>query len=109
MTTTDNNVALIHKIALKVREFAAATKEEMELDHQRHVVKMQTIAKIVRSGDNPLTGKPHSFSSAELLVEQDPDYAQHMAKLREATEKRIIARGDYESALVEAQLVANTR
>lgn len=109
MLSPEKIPALVRQVGLTARALAAATKEELELDHQRHVVKMQTIAKIVRSGDNPLTGKPHSFSSAELLVEQDPDYAQHMTKLREATEKRIIARGDYESALVEAQLMANAQ
>lgn len=101
------DVQLLKNVTDASEKLAEATKNELSLEHSRHVVKMQAITRIIKSGDNPLTGKPHSFSSAELLVEQDPDYSGHLAKLREAVENRILARGNYEAAILEAQLTAN--
>lgn len=111
MALSDHNFGtkLLHNIADAAEHLAEATKNEMALEHGRPVVKMQAIAGIIKAGDNPLTGKPHSFSSAEMLVEQDPVYAAHLAKLREAVENRILARGRYDAALVEAQMHANSR
>lgn len=103
------DVQLLKNVAEATEKLAGATKNEMQLDHERHIVKMQAISRIIKGGDNPLTGKPHSFSSAELLVEQDAEYAGHLAKLRDAVEARIMARGNYEAAILEAQLTANAR
>ena len=100
---------LLTNIASATEKLAEATKNEMSLEHGKPVAKMQAISRVIKAGDNPLTGKPHSFSSAELLVEQDPEYSAHLAKMREAVENRILARGNYEAALIEAQMEANTR
>lgn len=85
---------------------ADAVKHEMELEAQRHVVKLAAVTRIMTSGDNPLTGKPHSFSSAEAIVETDQQYASHLEQLRNATYERILARGGYDSALAQARLTA---
>lgn len=83
---------------------AAAVKAEMALEDARHTVKMATISRIMQSGDNPLTGKPHSFSSAEATVNSDDVYARHLEALRAAAGDRILARADYDAALASARL-----
>jgi len=59
------------------------------------------------SGDNKLTGKPHSFSSAEAVVHTDDIYAEHLKKLREAARDRIVAKGRYDAAVAAAKLQEN--
>lgn len=87
-------------------ELANAIYAEMQLMDERHVVKMQAIDEIMASGDNPKTGKPHSFSSAEAQVESHPDYAAHLSKLREAARDRTLAKAQYDSAYVAGLLAA---
>lgn len=94
------------KIVAAGNELADAVFHEMKLMDERHVVKMQAIDDIMASGDNPKTGKPHSFSSAEALVESNPDYAAHLSKLREAARDRVIAKAKYDSAYVAGLLAA---
>lgn len=88
-------------------ELANAVFAEMELIDRRHVVKMEAIDEIMGSGDNPKTGKPHSFSSAEAQVESHPAYAAHLAKIREAARDRILAKAKYDSAVVAGRLAAH--
>lgn len=88
------------KIEAAGADFANAVFAEMHLMDERHVVKMQAIDEIMGSGDNPKTGKPHSFSSAEAQVESHPAYAAHLSKLREAARDRVLAKAKYDSAYV---------
>lgn len=46
--------------------------------------------------DNPLTGKPHSASSAEAQVETVAAYAEHLRSLRTAEYDLIVARAKYD-------------
>lgn len=94
------------KIVAAGNELADAVFYEMKLMDERHVVKMQAIDDIMASGDNPKTGKPHSFSSAEALVESHRDYAAHLSKLREAARDRVIAKAKYDGAYVAGLLAA---
>ena len=83
---------------------AAAVKEEMLLEDERASVKFAAIERIMKAGDNPLTGKPHSFSSAEAQVHMDFDYSEYLARVREAAAKRIRARAQYDAAIAAARL-----
>jgi hypothetical protein len=87
-------------------DLADAIFAEMKLMDERHVVKMQAIDEIMASGDNPKTGKPYSFSSAEAQVESHPAYAAHLGKLREAARDRVLAKAAYDSAYVAGLLAA---
>jgi hypothetical protein len=88
---------------------AVAVKEEMTLEDQRAEIKFAAINRIMRAGDNPLTGKPHSFSSAEAQVHLDAEYGDYLGAMREAAAKRIRARAQYEAAVAAARLAAEAR
>jgi hypothetical protein len=103
------NQELVDRIAAATNMYATAVGAEMELEDNRIAVKMAAISRIMGAGDNPLTGKPHSFSSAEALVNTDAEYAEYLGKLREAAKTRILARGNYDAAVVKAQLAASQR
>jgi hypothetical protein len=96
-----------NKIEQAAVTLADAVVHEMELEDTRHVVKLNAIEYIMGSGDNKLTGKPHSFSSAEALVHTDDGYAAHLAKLRHAARDRILAKGRYDAAVIAATLQEN--
>lgn len=83
---------------------ADAVVAEMALEDTRHTVKLNAIESIMKSGDNKMTGKPHSFSSAEALVHSDELYAEHLEKLRIAARERILAKGAYDAAVAAARL-----
>jgi hypothetical protein len=96
-----------NKIEQAAVALAAAVTHEMELEDTRHVVKLNAVEHIMGSGDNKLTGKPHSFSSAEAMVNTDDVYAAHLKKLREAARDRIVAKGAYDAAVAAARLQEN--
>jgi hypothetical protein len=100
---------LVASISSATIAYANAVENEAALEDGRITVKMAAISRIMTSGDNPLTGKPHSFSSAEALVNTDADYTEYLGKIREATKARIIARGNYEAALAVVQLKAGQK
>lgn len=83
---------------------AEAVKAEMALEDTRPQIKFAAIERIMAAGDNPLTGKPHSFSSAEAAVHVDQTYMDFLARVREATVNRIRARAQYEAALARARV-----
>jgi hypothetical protein len=87
-------------------ELAVAVASETNMENARHGVKLAAIERIMKSGDNPFTSKPHSFSSAEAVVATDPLYAQHLADLAQAQYNRIVARARYDAALADARLAA---
>lgn len=101
-------IAADHQIRIQNAgaELANAVFIEMELMDRRHVVKMQAIDEIMASGDNPKTGKPHSFSSAEAQVESHPAYAEHLGKIREAARDRVLAKAKYDGEYVAGLLAA---
>jgi hypothetical protein len=91
-------------IQTATKSYADAVAHEMLLENERHAVKLAAITRIMGSGDNPLTGKPHSFSSAEAVVHADSDYMTHLEKMREAVHQRILAMGAFEAAKAAAKL-----
>ena len=91
-------------IKTAAKNLSAAVRQQMTLEKDRHVVKMAAISRIVSGGDNPLTGKPHSFSSAEAVVHTDAEYDAHVVKIIDATCDKLIAVGDYDAAVAEAQM-----
>lgn len=99
---------LIESIYTTAEKYAAAVKHEMELEDGRIGVKMAAIKRIMDAGDNPLTGKPHSFSSAEALVNTDKEYFQYLGQQRDAVVERIMAKAKYEAALAETRLHGET-
>lgn len=94
----------VNKIMQAATELADAVSKEMALEDNRHNVKLGAIERIMASGDNKLTGKPHSFSSAEAAVSTDGTYADYLEQLRSATRARILAKGAYDAALAAARL-----
>lgn len=83
---------------------ALAVKAEMTLEDTRPQIKFAAIERIMAAGDNPMTNKPHSFSSAEAQVHIDQTYIDFLARVREATVNRIRARAQYEAALAQARI-----
>jgi hypothetical protein len=88
-------------------KLATAVEAEMALEDNRHTVKLAAISRIMLGGENQLTGKPHSFSSAEAAVSTDSAYAEHLEQLRTAARERILARGSYDAAVAAARLQEN--
>jgi len=82
---------------------ADAVSKETALENNRHNVKMQVIERLL-AGENKMTGKPHSFSSAEAAAAADPAYMDYLDQLRDATRARIVARGAYDAAIAAARL-----
>lgn len=85
---------------------ADATVAEMALEDSRINAKLAAIDRIMSAGDNQLTGKPHSFSSAEGIVNTDAQYQDYLERQRDAVRQRIIARGAYDAAIAAARLHA---
>jgi hypothetical protein len=83
--------------------YARAVTTEMALEAQRPVEKQSAIRRMVGS-PNPVNGKPHSASSAEEVVETDPDYADHLRKQREAVFAKITCGAAYEAAKLRAKM-----
>lgn len=97
---------LVAKIEEATKNYAAAVKAEMSFEDNRAQVKMAAVQRIMRAGDNAMTGKPHSYSSAEAIVNTDREYNDYLGKMRDAAVVRIVARGAYDAALAEARLTA---
>lgn len=103
MTKAENLVADIETAASHLAEAVAA---EQSLEDNRINVKLAAIERIMAAGDNPFTGKPHSFSSAESVVNTDSLYQEYLERQRNAVKARILAKGNYDSAVAAARLGA---
>jgi hypothetical protein len=93
-----------HNITNAARELADATVAEMALEDSRITAKLAAIDRIMAAGDNTFTGKPHSFSSAEAIVNTDESYQTYLERQRYTARERIIARGAYDAAVAAARL-----
>ncbi len=89
----------------RASEHATARAEEMHLEDLRAVRKITAIGRIMQGEPNPLTGKPHSASSAETFVETDEQYAALRKQQRDATMTTIMTRARYDAAKFRAQLL----
>lgn len=99
---------LVKQITKTSEQYAQMVENEMSLEDGRIKVKMEAVQRIMHSGDNPLTSKPHSFSSAEAIVNTDHMYSDYLAKVREAAVNRILARGNLDAALAAARLASES-
>lgn len=95
---------MISSIADAAQNLADATAAEMKLEDERITHKLAAIDRIMAGGDNQFTSKPHSYSSAEGIVNTDEQYQEYLGRIRAAVRDRIMARGRYEAALAEARL-----
>lgn len=82
---------------------ARLTHREMELEAARPVAKLEAIRRVME-GENPDTGKPHSFSSAEKAVETDAEYGTFLKTLRDVVLEKNLAWGKLEAACLRARL-----
>lgn len=88
--------------------YARARAAEMELEDNRAAHKQAAILRLIAGGPNPLTGKAHSASSAEAVVETDAEYAAYRALQRGAVVTTITAAGNYEAAKFRARFLTAT-
>lgn len=80
-----------------------ARAEEQRLEDERCAVKRAAILRIMQS-ENPLTGKQHSASSAEAVVETDGEYAEYRKRQRIAVVDTECARAAFYAARYRAEL-----
>lgn len=82
---------------------AHAVAYEMEVEDNRPLAKFDAIKRIMGT-TNELTGKPHSASSAESIVESDDEYRSYLLIKRTAVADKIRARAAFDAAVARAQL-----
>jgi len=83
---------------------ARLTRDYAALLFNRPLEKDAAIRRIMATLDN--AGKPHSYSSAEKLVEADPTYAAYCATVREAEFHLEEARAHAWAARLMAEIAA---
>lgn len=84
-------------------DLGTARNHEQQLADRKPVEKAAAIRRIMAT-ENPETGKPHSATSAEKVVETDDTYRGFLAQCRTATLETQLAWGRYEAAKLRAQL-----
>jgi hypothetical protein len=99
---------LVNNITLAAELLANMTVSEQRLEDERITHKLAAIERIMARGDNTLTGKPHSYSSAEAVVNTDAEYQTYLAMIRSAVRDRILAKGNYDAAIAAARLREQT-
>jgi len=101
----ENDVArkAIRNVRVAGESLGLAKMEEQRLEDERCTAKRDAIVRIMQS-ENPLTGKAHSASSAEAVVETDAEYAAYRKSQRQAVLDTQCAFADYEAAKLTAQL-----
>ena len=102
MTREDAHICIAHVEGAALR-LAEAMTTESALEDERALVKVAGIQRLMDLGPNPLTGKPHSVSSAEAIIEQDFRYMEHRVKQRQAVANTILFRAKLKAAELRAQ------
>lgn len=87
------------------RCLAEAVVAELEMEARKAGEKSDAIRRLIGS-ENVETGKPHSASSAEKIVETDREYAAFLAAQRSIVANKIVARAEYDAAVVAGRLAA---
>jgi hypothetical protein len=88
---------LIERFTAAHEAYVDFTVQEMECDDHKPVVKHTAIMSILGT-ENVATKKPHTYSSAEAIVETDAGYAEFLKKRRDVIASKMKARGDMEAA-----------
>jgi hypothetical protein len=78
-------------------------EREMELEAARPIAKAAAVRRIMET-ENPDTGKPHSATSAEKVVESDAEYAEFLKTLRGVTLNKHAAYSAVVAANLRAEL-----
>lgn len=86
----------------RATDYAANRAYELKLEDGRPAEKLAAIQRIM-GAPNMLTGKPHSASSAEAIVETDLAYAAYRARQRDAVVDVILSRAQYEAAVFQCR------
>lgn len=94
------SIALYEETAAKWR---LCLEREMELESARPLVKSEAVRRIMET-ENPDTGKPHSATSAEKVVESDAEYAEFLRTLRGVVINKHEAAAATEAAKLRAKL-----
>lgn len=94
---------LINAYADSAMDHARLTKRESDLEAERCTVKSAAILRILGE-QNPLNGKPHSATSAEAVVETDPEYRAYLATQSETVFAKNMAWAGMESFKLRARL-----
>lgn len=102
-----NAETAIEAVEAAGRRYAEAVDRELALEVARVTIKREAIGRIMRDS-NPLTGKPHSASSADAVVEMDADYAAHLQAIRAAVMEKNLALTGLTTAKLRADLALAT-
>lgn len=94
------NIGIYEETAAKWR---LVLEREMELESARPLAKSEAVRRIMEQ-ENPDTGKPHSATSAEKVVEADPEYADFLRTLRDVVIQKHAAAAAMEAARLRAKL-----
>ena len=84
---------------------AEAVEREMALTDEWPLVKLDAIDRLMKTSTQ-LSGKPHSLTSAESVVETDAAAMAHKVAIRTATRDKIKAKAYYEACRVRALVAA---
>lgn len=102
-TTATNVLAMIEAYHTASTKYAECVADEMGLEDRRPLEKQRAVLKIMLE-TNPATNKPHSASSAEAVVETDPDYMQYRVFQRETVVEKNTAYAAMTAARLRAEL-----
>ncbi len=83
--------------------YADGVKLEAEYEADRCMHRRSAILRLM-SGTNPLTGNPHSASSAEKIVEADEEYSGYLSQQRQVVLSKNRAHAEAESFWLQAEL-----
>lgn len=96
-------VDVIDRITMAGDMLGRAMAREAETQSQKGPKKAEAIRRLMGT-PNSLTEKPHSASSAEAVVELDPEYFTFLKECRIAIAERYEAQANYDAAVLRAQL-----
>lgn len=103
MNATERAEGIIGDVEKHGERWAALAHREDELESRRPLAKVEAIRRIMGT-DNPDTGKAHSASSAEKVVETDPEYFAFLQTQRDVTREKNEAWVWLEAARLRARL-----
>ena len=101
LTPAEHEIDLVEQAAAAWGDAKAVA---MQLEDNRARMKLDAIRRIMEAGPHPISGKPHSVSSAEPYVETDAEYAALRADQREAVILEKKAEGFYQAQRLRADL-----
>jgi hypothetical protein len=103
---TFNETAAERRYRAVSAAYAFAVGQEQQIEDERPAAKHAAILRVMASGPNEQTGKAHSASSAEAIVEMEPGYADYLKRRRDAVMFTILQR--CERDIAHAALLATT-